>query len=327
MVNRAHAGQSTTEYGLIIASIAIVAIICLSNLGPNLSQLFKQNSDSLLASQASALEDMPSQANNTKPSATSIAEYDQGGTGYYTLVPDPETGKFKLMTMTESTTPVNVTSLDGSQRNTLGSLRIANTLFQRAEEATNLELKNYYQKMAEKAYYLGAVEGYMDKVVGFSDNAEYTNGNALKDIGTFKREIRDLMKNPPASMDNQTYASVMPLAVEVYNIGQEYEKTLHSYIKPDGSTLNFIPDTRLGAEPGSILKLKPEQVPDIITPGNITRSVVSVDDLISFDELKKISTQVLTDNHVDSAPVEVTWTNAKNIEKQNETHNKNQKRK
>lgn len=293
MAKGSYYGQSVVEYGLIIAAIAIIVMLGLSNVGNSLTELFSKSSDALTATSSGVSSSQNNQPGG-RPSATSIRDYAKAGTGYYTVVTDPDTGKPKLMTMTESGQPTNITSIDGNQFNALGSTMIANTLRQRAEAETDPELKSYYTKLANNAYYMGAIEGTLDGMSQFSFESQYGNRTmALYDFEWQKSGMKHLIDNPPAGLDEQTYASIMPLAAEVYNIGQHYDLT-HNY-----STNNN----------GSIEYRNPLDV------GKNIKGMASINQVTTLDELKSISAQVLSDNKVESVPVEVTLTDATLIDK------------
>jgi hypothetical protein len=205
-------------------------------------------------------------------------------------VTDPDTGKPKLMTMTESGQPTNITSIDGNQFNAVGSTMIANKLRQLAEAETDPELKDYYTKLATTAYYMGAIEGSIDGVPSLTFE-DYSKGAALRDFAFNKDSMKSLINNPPAGLDSNTYASVMPLAVEVFNIGQHYDLTHNYYTSADGTTHYTDP-----------LSVNP-------------KGFTSLTHQINLNQIKAISSQVLSDNKVESVPVEVTLTDATLIDK------------
>lgn len=289
MFQNAQHGQSTAEYGLIIAAIAVVVMLCLSNMGRSLTHLFSQSSDALIASHSSISSNTEDNHPGSKPSATSIRDYAKEGTGYYKVVNDPDTGKPTLMHMMESSKPANTTSIDGNQFNAIGSMMIANTFRQRAEAESDPELKDYYSKLSTTAYYMGAIEGTLDGVESFSFNT-YSKSAALRDFAFNKDSMEHLINNPPANLDQKTYSAVIPLAVEVFNIGQHYDLSHNYYTNADGTTHYMDP-----------LNVNP-------------KGFSSINQLTSFENLKALSAKVLSDNRVDSVPVEVTLTDATQIE-------------
>jgi hypothetical protein len=197
----------------------------------------------------------------------------------------------------------NVTSVGGDRMNTLGTLMIANQLAKMAETETKPELRNYYAKMAELSFYLGGAEGELDNVPGLNQDVPYCNGDALRDVVSFSQELQSLINHPPENVSKDA----VPLAAEVFNIAQSYKTALSQYILPDGSVVDLVePLDTAQQTPGNILTRT-----DLITGD--PPSGISYSQVINYTELQKQAQTVLTDNKVESVPVEVTLQDATQI--------------
>jgi Flp pilus assembly pilin Flp len=299
-------GTTMAEYAMLIGLVGVVSIIGLKALGGSTHQLIAGTGTGLKTNNTMSVLKPISTSNSTAPKLK--------GTGYYAFVTDSVTGRMTLkMVDGNQGIATNVTSVDGN-RNTLGTLMIANKLQQLADAETDPELQAYYSKMAKLSYYLGGAEGELDDVPDLDlDPGVYNNGQALKDVVMSSQELQLLLQNPPANLQNTAeYAEVMPLAVEVYNIAQNYKNSLSEFISADGTVVSFgssQANTSGNGSPGSALASN-----DLIV-GNPAIGA-SFDDLISYNDMRSRASKVLSDNKVESAPVESTLTDATEVYEQ-----------
>jgi hypothetical protein len=205
------------------------------------------------------------------------------GTGYYTYKTDPASGKPVLTSAAPS--DIQVAGSNG-HLNTLGSVLIAKQLAQLANAETDPELKAYCEEMARLSFYLGAAEGELDDVPTFNFSYKgYNNGNALQDIYTYHQQILSLMQHPPVGANPEQLQKVLPLAVEVFNIGHNYVNNLSQFISADGKvTSRFTYDDD-----------------------------ASLTMLVDYDQVRRMATEILEDYPMASQPVKTTLQDAQGI--------------
>lgn len=319
-----HPGISATEYALFAGLLAVTAIAGLNVLGGSVSSLLSASDTRLSAPNTlSVLAPIPSAqvgkpaGNSENPDSGSPLPYK--GSGYYAVLTDSATGMPKLQ-LTDGTAGgvKNVSSVDGNQLNALGSLLLARKLDEMASQQTDPEIKDYYGQMAKLAYYMGAAEGELDDVAGLHlitviDGRKYSNGDALRDLNQYHAQLDTLMQNPPPGINPQEFGVVMPMAVEVFNIGHNYVNQLSDFIKPNGDvTANFKVDAANrddGPAAGSTFR----QIDHLIPGGTPTGK--SYETYMPYTELKSTVATVLAKSvPVLSQPVETTWTDATAID-------------
>lgn len=320
-------GISLTEYSVLIGLIGVLSIFGLKSLGESLQSLFSGTSTHLESNNTLSVL---APINTESPQRVKLTLQ---GKNYYSLVIDPATGK-PVLQLTSGTNgvSVNTTSTDGNF-NTVGSIMLANSLDKLAENETDPEKKAYYKELADLSFYLGGAEGEMDGVpnldIADSDGrGTYTRGDALRDIYTYQKKLKDLMNNPPDSMNKTELLSVLPFAADAYNISQTYLNTFSKFIKSDGSVPgNFGvasrcdgPTCPLGnGTPGSALANVNKAT---FLPQANKMLNKSYDQLRSRDQIRDVATTVLTDNKVESVQVENTLTDATVIDTQAATSSK-----
>jgi len=344
-------GVALTEYALLLGLVSLLAFAGLGMLGDTSFNLFAQTGNMLSDmgfGQKLALKNVTTGgltvtggstvfAKTAAPgSASSLA---LKGSGYYQMVIDPVTGQPSLKLVDGSSgVNVNVSSVDGSRFNTLGSIMLANKLDQLASQQTDPQLKDYYSQLAKYAYYMGGAEGVMDNVPGISQGnvqaghydpvtgtlQTYTLGDGLRDINTYQQQLKDLLANPPANLNAQEFQQVMPYAVDVANIGQNYLNNFKQFISPDGQvTQNFGDPSQcqstgaggcnLGTPgPGASLADASNAVAN--PPGVHEMSGQSYDSLVPLDQLKINASQVLANYNVKDTPVVTTFTDAQTVD-------------
>jgi Flp pilus assembly pilin Flp len=301
--NHTHqAGVTTAEYALMLGLVGVVGILGLKTFGGSTHQLIAGSGSGLATNNT---------MNVLAPIPSSLGTPLNGG-GYYAFAKDPVTGQMALQLVDGSQgVAANVTSIDGN-RNTLGTLMIANRLYQLAQQENDPVLKDYYAQLAEISYYLGGAEGELDDVPELDQNIDiYNNGQALKDVLDFGKKLETLLNNPPNGFKNSdAFNEIMPLAVEVYNIAQSYKNTLSEYITPEGPVLSFgggVHSVSGNGKPGSALNNNTLDAGGIVAG---KRATTSYQDIVPYDQMRKKAAVVLSDHKVESAPVESTLTDA-----------------
>lgn len=302
-------GLTLAEYALIITGVGIMGLAGLSALRTSTVNLYQDVNQALV--NGSTLKLLSSQGQQSQSgSAGSLAR-----NGYYQVALEPD-GSVSLGLVDSNGAGTNVSSIDGSRLNTLGSMMIANTLEEMAQEELDPELSEYYGKLARISYYLGAAEGELDEIPGLAQ-ANYSKGDALSDIYHQQKVLRELLQNPPSKLDPEASRAVMPLAAEVSNIAQGYLNALDRFIDKDGKvTTNIgIPDQCLrgfcalgNGNPGSAIQFASKAVrnPD----GAIPLSHSSYDKFVSYDRLRNTSDRLLKQNKVASERVKSTLADA-----------------
>lgn len=312
---KAVSGVSLTEYGILAGLIALMSVAGLQLLGGATSTLFGAHSQNLTANTPLKLLATPSASKVATSDGSSIVMLQ--GSGYYSIGVDPATGQPMLQLVNGAEgVATNVSSIDGGRMNTLGTMMMAQSLADLAEQQTDPVLKDYYTKMARAAFYLGGAEGELDDVPGLGfDPPAYTNGNALRDVYLYSQTLQGLLKNPPSQLNSQNFNEVMPLGANVYNIAKNYLNTLSQFISPNGTVVGFAnKDGNSGnGSPGSILA--ESTLHETSTP------VLSnqYEDLQNYTTLKKVAAGVLADNKVSNVPVKSTLANATTIDQKAES--------
>lgn len=299
-------GVSLSEYAILLGLVGVLSVAGLKALGVSTSNLFQGSSNTLASHNTLSLLDGQPQPIKTNLAASTGP---LPGKGYYGIVSDPANGLPVLQLVNGSQgAATNVSSIDGTKMNTLGTIMLANALDKLASAETDPELQNYYSRLARLSYYLGGAEGELDDVAGLQ--GYYDNADALRDVLAYKSQLQSLMLQPPPGMDPAAIDAVMPLTANVYNIAQNYANALSKYVKPDGSIQNFYDgQSTTNGNPGDLLKhiALTAAKPDIPTGR-------SYDQLVSYDQMKSLSSQVLAAKNVESVPVVSTLTSATEVD-------------
>lgn len=309
-------GNTLTEYGLALGLVALLGIGAMQVLGTSTSGTLggvKNNEDSLL--KMANLDFTGDQAPSLYNGNVEIK-----GNGYLVLTPDPNTGLPVLM-MTDSNTGSvkNATSIEGAMWNTLGGVKLGDSLMALAQEQADPAVASHLKLMAEKTYYLGAVEGELDGVQNLERVDSYGNIHALKDLMRLQSELKTLMENPPAGMTPETIMASMPLAADAYNIAQTYHERLSQYLTGNPDDNFSMPsniESGFGAgRPGLALANSTLAVPQSLSSLGIDPNMQqNIENVFDIPTLKSVANQVLNDNQVSSAPVEATFNDAQQIE-------------
>jgi len=309
--DQAEYGVTMTEYAVLFGLVIVLGIGGVKLLGGSVSKLLDGSGEK--ASSTNTLQLLES-------SNASSASGNLGlkGSGYYAIAVNPATGQPELtMIRGANATATNVSSIDGSMMNSLGSTMLSNSLGDMAAQQTDPELRDYYNKMAKAAYYLAAAEGEMDNVAGLDimpagpNGSTYTKGDGLQDIVKFSAELDKLMNNPPGKLDSSDYLQAMPLAMNAYNIAHQYENAYSRFIQPDGKVpvafgipANCTPGNGCptgNGTPGSSLLMASQAVAN--PPGVIPMIHQSYDQFATYDQLRTTADTVLASHQVDGLPV------------------------
>lgn len=316
------AGHSLSEYALMIGLLSMASFLSLQGFGINLSSLFQLQTTKLSSDNTLSLLERPTTQNPSNVAAgPATTRLNLKGSGFYAIVPNPATGKPELKLVDASGGVTNVTSVDGDQFNILGTLRIARKLDKLAEQQTDPALQDYYARMAKLAYYMGAAEGELDDVSGLSiyvkvSKYKYSNGDALQEVADRHRELATLMQNPPPNFDLQQFNQVMPLAAEVFNIGQNYLNHLDKFVASNGNvTKNFgnkvAGDSNAGSGNGTAGGSL-TMVDGLKNAGKLRGT--SYENFIAYDSLKSTVAGLLDNNKIKAAPVKTTLNDAREID-------------
>ncbi len=303
-------GLSLTEYSLLLAAIGVVAIGALHALRDSTAGLITRT-DQAMAPRSTLNLLTVKLSGQPAPVAA--------GKGYYSTTTD-ENGQSAL-TVTENSNGfgTNVSSIDGNLLNTLGSVKIADTLADLADQEQNPEVKTYLAKMAKASYYMGAAEGELDNIPGLTQNG-YTKGDALSDIYKHQQQLKALMANPPQEMNRNQYNEVVPLAADVSNIGQQYLEAMEQFLDSNGNvSANFGDPSQcsLGGclvgngQPGSAIENADRLVKN--PRGAVQLSNKTYEQYMSYNKLQKTTDNLLTQNRISSEPVRATMNSAKRI--------------
>lgn len=348
---KAQSGVAIAEYGILLAMVAVLAVGGLTLLGNANFNLFAQAGNILSElgfGDFTPLKDTSGEqlavtgagmAPGTPGSTGQSRVYLKGG-DYYTMVVDPATGQPSLKMINGATgVSVNVSSVEGSRFNTLGSVMLAKKLEELAQTQTDPNLKGYYGQLAKYAYYMGGAEGVMDNVgevawdnvmAGKADPVTgvyqtYTLGDGLRDLFSYQQTLQGLLNNPPVNLDAGEFGQVMPYAVDVTNIAQNYLNNFQQFITPDGEVpQNFGNPSQCNSAaehggcdlgtpgPGASLANVDSAV---VNPPNVHRMIgVSYDSLVPLDKLKANANQLLANYSVADVPVVATFQDAKIVD-------------
>jgi len=212
-------GNTLGEYALLLGLLGVLVVSGLHMLGFSVNNLLGASTQ---APQRDAMTNYYSNTLGAKVALTSAP-----------VLTNSNGGLSNSLTATPVST--NVTSVEGNNRYTLGSLRLADNLDQMAQQATNPVVQAYYAQLAELSYYMGANEGELDDFDNYSKGSSYSNADALNDLLSKQAQLQALIKNPPAGVSQADLQAVLPYVQEVDTIASSYKSTLQSVIGPDGT--------------------------------------------------------------------------------------------
>jgi Flp pilus assembly pilin Flp len=320
----AERGVTVAEYAVLLGLVLVLSIGGLKLLGGSISSLLGN------ASQKSAEQGTIKLLGPTAQSAfASGPTLGLKGSGYYAVKINPATGQPELTLIDgASATSSNVSSIDGSRMNTLGTVMLAKSLEELAAQETNPKLSDYYRQMAKASYYLAGAEGELDQIPGLEFNVEgskdatYTKGDALADIVRYSSQLQGLMNNPPAELSSSDFNKAMPLALNAYNIAHQYQNAFNQFIEKDGKVKQNFVVPQLCVEgsgvcntgngiPGSSLQYASQAISGVSDASNMIKQ--PYEHFVSYDELRATADGVLAANKVDSLPVVSTIQDAQGL--------------
>lgn len=337
----ARLGGTMVEYGILVGLLGVICIEGYMALGQPLQEMLTNVGTHTQSKNTLTLLDIhPNGASGPNGTTASSNFAVLKGKGYYNLAIDPATGRPQLKVVDgENGVSVNVSSVDGStgRYNALGSVMLAKKIDKLAEQQTDPDLKSYFQQLAKYSYYLGGAEGAMDNVPRLSngdlmasrvDGATgkmntYTLGDGLHDVFNYHTQLQALLKNPPAGVNAQDLTQVMPYALDVSNIAQNYLNNFAKFIEPDGSVPNNFgnpdqcttkPPYGCGAGLGPGASLAYADTVTAESPYLHQMSNIAYDQLMDLDTLKTRADLVLADNRVTNVPVTTTLKDSKTID-------------
>jgi hypothetical protein len=305
--HRSTQGVSLAEYGALTALLLITVMGSMQLLGYSISDLLSQSQQTLTTqSTISVLNPIPSSAGNGLS-----PQLNSPNTG----IAQPAMG----LTDTGNNYTNNLTSVEGTQLDTVGSLILGKQLQALADAQTDPEARDYYAEMAHLAYYMGAAEGELDNVVGLDLGSEYTDGDALQEVYDKQKALKALMDNPPANLKVSAgdQEMVLALATKVYDIADLYSSSLSRFIKNGKVTTHFDMGNNESGDgtPGNIYKNAA-----LLKPKNSGLSKSSFEDHVDYNEMKSLADKVIA-QHSATKTVETTLKNAKKIDETSTSSN------
>lgn len=310
---KAERGNTLMEYGLVLSLVAILGFAGLQLLGGATSDKLSSVKKSEKPVMQLVQLDFRTPLSPNVSIASGSFPLPAKGDGYYTLAIDRATGQ-PVIKLTDSTTGqvTNATSIEGKEWNTLGSVHLASALEDLAKAQTDPESRRQIEEMARIAYFMGACEGEIDGVPGFEAPDDYMKLHGLKDLQTLQTQLLPLMQNRPPGMDNQTYLEAAALATDVYNISRTYTETFASYIASDTNfTLPSNVENGMGAgSPGEAFTVEPV----LRDFGGQELRDNHIEEYFTLDQVRAYAEQLLSNNKLDSVPVEATFEDAVDLD-------------
>jgi hypothetical protein len=285
-------GNTLGEYALLLGLLGALAVSGLHMLGFSVNNLLGASTqgpqkdaltkyyDNTLGAKV-ALTGSPSSASSTGTNGTNAAA-----------------GSLSA----ETPISTNVTSVEGTNHFTLGTLRLASSLDQLAQQTTDPVTQAYFAQLAKLSYYIGANEGELDDFGTYSLGSKYSNADALNDLLSKQSQLQALMNNPPPGVSQQDLAQVLPLTAEVDRVASSYKSALQSVLGPDGEVHTEF-SIRDGSLSGPHCGLSTCQ--DMVLQTNNKRWTVqntSYDSLVSYDQVKAQAQTTLSSNPVSADP-------------------------
>jgi hypothetical protein len=314
---RSSPGITLAEYAIVLSLVGILGLLALKGLGRSTSGLLMGSSNTLANNSTLSLvqPDGGKGGSSESSSAANNTPIAFKGTGYYTVGFDPTTHQPTIQ-LADTATATNVTSVDGNQLTTYGTMLLATRLDRLATAQSDPAISSYYASLAKVAYYLGGAEGELDDVPALDlDVNKYTNANALQDVLAYKEKLQAMLQNPPKGIDSKEFMDVMPLAVDTYNIAQNYANTLSRFVKADGTVQDFgvadVGNSGSGTA-GSSLRYVDNLVV-LNADGLIPVPTDSYDDLVKLTKLKKAAQQIVAGVVSSTEPVYTTMKDATGI--------------
>jgi Flp pilus assembly pilin Flp len=280
-------GNTLGEYALLLGLLGVLVVSALQMLGFSVNNLLGASTQ---APQRDAITNYYSNTLGAKVALTSapVLTNSTGANG--------TSGSLSA----ESAVSTNVTSVEGNNRYTLGTLRLADGLDQMAQQATDPVIKAYYAQLAKLSYYMGANEGELDDFDSYSKGASYTNADALNDLLSSQAQLQALMNNPPAGVSQADLQKVLPFTQEVDRVASSYKSALQSVIGPAGKVVtqtDFI--IKEAASPAKCSISTCQAM--LLTPNPArTPSGITYDSLVPYEQLKA-QVQTTLSNHPISA--------------------------
>lgn len=286
-------GHALGEYALLLGLLGAVAISGLRLTGFSLDNLLgastqaptqnqlKDYYDKTLGIQLTLTSNGGSQAGNVFTAGSNGME-----------LPKSTLRSLSNMEQVGSASPVsvNVSSVDGNNQTTLGTLRLAQYFDELAQQETDPVKKSYYAQLAELAYYMGANEGELDDFDSYSKGSAYSNADAFNDLMAKQAEFKALLANPPAGLNPQDLAKVTPVAAEVNQIASNYKTALQSLIGANGKiNSEFIISDASKSTATRIKTCAVFSCQDLTLIPNFSRVAVkntTYDNLVPYDQLK-----------------------------------------
>ncbi len=312
-------GVTMTEYGLALGLIAIAAVVGVATLGDSISTMLSSSKSATSSGGTLKLLHPVGNAGKAAQSGAEAARANGGSGGYYTLLSDPVTGQPSLQILGgTSDDPTNATSLDGNRMNAIGSMMLASDLTDLAKQQTDPAVATYYEEMAKMTYYLGAAQGEMDEIPGLAiadvgDSGTYSKGNALSDILYYQGQLEKLMQSPPPGAKPQDMAKAIPLAANAYNIAEKYAVAFERFINKDGTvTKNFgFCSSENGCSGGTgAVGSSLELAEHMSATKDMPMIKKRYDQLVSLEEIKAETKNVLSNNQVEAVEVKATLSGA-----------------
>jgi len=272
----AHQGNALSEYGLILALIALLGIGSLQFLGGSLSGLFNNTGNELKSGRMSKLVSMD---------FSDAAGQNGGNRMAGTLGTDPSTGLPGMGLADTGGSGTNTTSTDGMTAKTaaLSSFDIAKDFSNLANETTSEPYRSYLKEMSDLAYWMGGAEGHLAGIQGLvinpdstSGNTTYTETNAHIDLYNYELRFQELaakMQSAPPELR----AQVAPMIADVEKQAEPYvsklEESLEDIGVPTNKPLDLDAYMQTGAARKEVNKMAEEFMEDaynIETKQNMT---------------------------------------------------------
>lgn len=311
--NRQHAPcqqGKIAEYAVLLGFLALLSIASLQGLGISIFKLPHSTAKTMEThSTLSVLGVNPVFAKG--PAVPSMPL--NGNTvanGYYKVVTDSATGVPSLQMVDTNREGSNVTSVDGNQRNSLGSMRLAEYLDTLAEEETDEEKQAYYAKMAKLAYYMGANEAEIDDFDTYGLQSVYSNGDALQDLMMQQAELQQLMLNPPPGVDPNELVDVLPIVSEVFNIAQSYQTLFAAFVGPDGKVTSNFSTISNGTYAKGLGSAMREGTTSRVATANFPLRETTYAALVPYEKLKTQVKTTLSQNKLPETPAVTTFQDA-----------------
>jgi hypothetical protein len=281
-------GNTLGEYALLLGLLGVLVVSGLHMLGFSVNNLLGASTH---AQQRDAMTNYYANTLGTKVALTSAPVLTSNGANGAAVSLSAET-------------PVstNVTSVEGNNRYTLGTLRLADGLDQMAQQATDPATKAYYAQLAELSYYMGANEGELDDFDSYSKGSSYSNADALNDLLSKQAQLQALMNNPPAGVSQQDLAQVLPLTAEVDRVASTYKSALQSMLGSDGKVAINTEFSIKDAGKNGTCSISTCQSMILKPNPNKTAKGVTYDSLVPYDQLKAQVQVSLTTHPISADP-------------------------